>query len=529
MLTVGDLLRDLGLDPLAGETNLHAPVRWVHISELLDPTPWLRGGEILLTTGMSLETPESQREFLARLADHGLAGLGLGVGFAHAKVPDELVAAARERDFPLFEVPYETPFIAVTEKAAAAIVSEHYAALRRSIAAQERLQQVVLSERGLDGIATTLAGLVGGSVLVLDPRGAPLAEATFQLAVGDEALAALCETVGARSAPGAEPFVPDNEELRSRSLALPVVPSEEAAPPEAWLVAVKDAGGLAEFDRLLLHQAVSVVALELLRRRVAASTERRLAGDILAEVISRQLAGAKLARRLEPFGLGGQVTALVVAAADDAAAVARLETELADALEDESVSALVAADGPLVAALLPGFLEEELAAVAKRVRDRLAERLDVTVRAGLGRAVPAGDARRAYTEARCALEARALTGSTNGDGPATDVATYRDLGSFALLLSLQDSDALAQFCESVLGPIENGDARHGDELVRSLSVFLDENGHWERAARRLFCHRHTLRYRMRKVEELTARDLSRAGDRIELWLALRARELVSAS
>src|ERR1043166_2679302 len=112
MLTVGDLLRDLELESLAGEDSLDAPVRWVHISELLDPTPWLRGGEVLLTTGMQLDTADAQREFIGRLADHGLAGLGLGVGFAHAKAPDELVAVARERGFPLFEVPYETPFIA---------------------------------------------------------------------------------------------------------------------------------------------------------------------------------------------------------------------------------------------------------------------------------------------------------------------------------------------------------------------------------------------------------------------------------
>jgi purine catabolism regulator len=526
MLTVGDLLSDLELEPLAGEESLQSSVRWVHISELLDPTPWLSGGEVLLTTGMQLETPEAQREFLTRLADHGLAGLGLGVGFAHAKAPDELVAAARERGFPLFEVPYETPFIAVTEKAAAAIVSEHYAALRRSIAAQERLQQVVLSERGLDGISTTLAGLVGATALVLDPRGAPLAHATFQRSLDDDALTKLCEAVTERSAPGAEPFAPGDDELRSRALALPIVPSEEGAPPEAWLVAIKDTGGLAEFDRLVLHQAVSIVALELLRRRVAASTERRLAGDILAEVLSRQLAGAKLARRLEPFGLGGQVTALVMAPQDTGGPLAEIETALVEELEDASVSALVAVDGPIVSALLPGFLDEELFALATRLHQRVAERLGAPVRAAAGRAAPAGDARRAYMEARCALEARAVTGSRNGGSADAPVATYRDLGSFALLLALQDSDALDQFCESVLGPIENGDARHGDELVRSLSVFLDENGHWERAARRLYCHRHTLRYRMRKVEELTGRDLATAGDRIELWLALRARELV---
>src|SRR4051794_16402557 len=127
MLTVRELLRDLDVGVLAGEANLDAPVRWVHISELADPTPWLSGGELLLTTGLPVEAPEAQREYIARLADHGLAGLGFGVGFGHSEVPAALVEAAAERDFPLIEIPYDTPFIAVTEKAFARLVNEQYA------------------------------------------------------------------------------------------------------------------------------------------------------------------------------------------------------------------------------------------------------------------------------------------------------------------------------------------------------------------------------------------------------------------
>ena len=64
-------------------------------------------------------------------------------------------------------------------------------------------------------------------------------------------------------------------------------------------------------------------------------------------------------------------------------------------------------------------------------------------------------------------------------------------------------------------------------FIRSLEAFIEQNGQWERAARELYCHRHTLRYRIRRVEQLTGRDLSNARDRIEFWLALRARELVT--
>ena len=130
--------------------------------------------------------------------------------------------------------------------------------------------------------------------------------------------------------------------------------------------------------------------------------------------------------------------------------------------------------------------------------------------------------RHSFHEARCALEATAFD-----NGSAPEVASWRDLGAFTLLLSIQDDDALGLYCDSVLGPIEEGDEEYGGELLRSLEAFIEQNGQWERAAREVYCHRHTLRYRMRKVEELTGRDLSRAHDRIEFWLALRARELVS--
>src|SRR4029453_15806732 len=92
MLPLGDLIRDLEVPLVAGEAGLENAVRWVHISELEDPTPWLSGGELLLTTGMRLEDPGRQRAYVPLRGGHGLAGLGLGTGFAHGEIP----AALRE-------------------------------------------------------------------------------------------------------------------------------------------------------------------------------------------------------------------------------------------------------------------------------------------------------------------------------------------------------------------------------------------------------------------------------------------------
>jgi PucR family transcriptional regulator, purine catabolism regulatory protein len=554
MLTVRELLRDLDVRLMAGERSLNLPVRWVHISEILDPTPWLSGGELLLTTGMQLDTPEQAREYAVRLADHHLAGLGFGTGFKHATVPEALLEVAAEREFPVFEVPYELPFIAITEAAFTQLVNEQYAVLRRALAAQERLERLVLSERGLEALVSALATLIGAAVVVFDSRGEPLQQHAFRREIEPDALEALRGEVRERARRReARAFVPSLFE-GNQGLALPVAADgaprperdggsdparpgrEHVRPPEAWLVALKDAGPLSDFDRLTLRQAVTIVALELLRGRVAGDTERRLAGDVLDAIVSGELSGSELARRLGPFGLSDRVTAIVLGRDGDARiSVASLEAALWSGLREEAMPALVASVGQLACALVAGGADEDLFALGDRVAVVAERELDASVRLGIGRAMPTSDARRSFHEARCAMEALGLgvAGSSNGNGAGLSsgsrprVATYKDLGSFQLLLSLQDEEALRLFCDSILGPIEASEGPYGGELMRSLEAFIEENGQWERAAKRLYCHRHTLRYRIRRVEELTGRDLSSARDRIEFWLALRGRQLVA--
>ncbi len=223
MLTVRELLRELDVRVLAGESGLDLPVRWVHITELLDPTPWLSGGELLLTTGLQLDSPERQREFIGRLADAQLSGLGFGTGFTHPSIPTALLEAAGERDFPVFEVPYEVPFIAITEAAFTQLVNEQYAVLRRAITAHERLERIVLSERGLEALAGALASLIGGSVLVFDGRGELLARRAFRRPLDPEALSVLHGEVRERARRrDARAFLPAAGADGSRGLALPV-------------------------------------------------------------------------------------------------------------------------------------------------------------------------------------------------------------------------------------------------------------------------------------------------------------------
>jgi len=528
MLTVRGLVSEMGLELATGEDGADSPVRWVHISELPDPTPWLSGGELLLSTGIQLDTDRRQREFARLLAGHHLAGLGFGTGFDHDTLPPALVEEADALGFPVFEVPYELPFIAITEKAFTRLVNEQYEVLQRGIAIHKRLERLVLEESGLDEVVRALAAATGGAVCVLSGRGETISSKAFRRQVPDEAMEQVRAEVvrrsdelaagSARAMDSAE-FAPDHPDIAGRSLVLPVSLRGRGA-PQAWLVAARDTGGLGDFERLILQQAVTVVALELMRQRAMRDTERRLAGDVLAEALTGRLSDEELAMRLRPFGIGQSAAVLVFGGPDGAPAPAA-EAELDRFLADANVGALVATRERLLCAVVDVHENADPVALAARARDVLTED-GAPMRAAASRAAPVGALRRTFHEARCALEAAALA---NGSSPP--VASYRDLGAFQLLLSLQDDDALRLYCDSVLGPLEDASGEYGDELIRSLEAFIEQNGQWERAARELYCHRHTLRYRIRRVEQLTGRDLSSARDRIEFWLALRARELVT--
>jgi len=503
MLTVGALLSEAGLQLATGQASAQRSVRWVHCTELLDPTPWLTGGELILTTGIQLDGDARQREYIERLVGHGIAAVGLGVGFTHDHLPAALVDAAATHDLPVFEVPFELPFIAITERAFAHLVSEQYEALRRSTAIAARLERLVLEERGVGDVMRMVAEAIGGSATVLGARGEAIASSGSLEAAEWDALKAAVTAGGELAQDGP---------LAGRALVLPVV-GRDRAPAQAWLAGVCG-HGLGDFERLILQQASMVVALELMRVRIARDTERRLAGDVLAEALTGRLDRDEIAARLRPFGIGEEVAVLAFATADAVAAEPVLDAALARA----DVRSLVAVRGSLLCAIVDAAGRDPIE-LAGRMRAELAG-ADPDVRASASRAASAEALRRSFHEARCALEAVRFA---NGHTP--EVASHRDLGSFHLLLSLQDDEALRSYCDNVLAGVAEGDPDYADELLRSLDAYLEHNGHWERAAAEVFCHRHTLRYRIRRVEELTGRSLSNPRDRIEFWLALRGREL----
>jgi purine catabolism regulator len=474
LLTVRDIaeIHDLGLTVVAGADGLANEVGWLHVSELEDPTPFLEGGEFLLTTGLGIgDLATTQRAYLRRLARHGLAGLGFGVGFGFSDVPAAVVEEANTLGFPIVCVPYEVPFVAITKAAWTRLASAELERQTRALEVNERLADAVLQGRGVQALLAIVSSHLGCSLVLLDERGRVVAERRTGKRVSFD-----------------------------DGLELPLGGG-------AVLRAARDGQPFGEYDRLVLHHGQTAVGFELSRRRAVSAAELRLAGDLLEDLETDRLDDRDVSRRMTAFGLdASRAHAALLAVPVDGVASDRVRESVAELLDRRGVRHLSTARPDRAAFIVESTAEDDVLELARGIVDA-----QPGVRIGVGRPARGRALSRSLVEARAAI-----------DAVAAPVASYHDLGSLELLLSLPDG-ALEAFVDRVLGPTADN-AR----LAESLAALLDAGCRWSEAADALGVHRHTLRYRMDRLKERTGRHPDDPQQRMELWLAVKARQALDA-
>ena len=505
----------LGLSVVAGRGGLDRPIRWAHTSELSDPTRWLSGGELLLTTGLGLKgSPNVQRAYLKRLVDADLAGLGVGLGFGFDSVPTPILRAADRADFPVLEVPYPVPFIAITEAVSSALSKERMRELELSESVHDRLAQLVGAGSGPADVLEEVVALAPGWTYLFDLKGTVVAtshtrgmKAPPAASVWARLPRGLIDGTGAATSSTVGP--------EGSLLALPV----DTGKKHVGIVAFGKGSRLEVGDRLVVRHAVTLLGLLLAARRAVADVERRVAGDLLVEAVEGHVGGALLQRRLELAGFspGASVTVVLLDLSRcDTADPDRATALLDEGLEARSERSRAALTSTRPIGLVVGPDPEAIG------RDTLAFLLASDpglegARMAVGEAVDLKDLRRSYLSANLALQA----------APAShDLVTPRDLGAYSLLMANQPRPILESFVSSILGSILARDDERGSDLLPSVRAFVEAGGRWEEAAQTLGIHRHTLRYRINQAQELIERDLFSSEDRMEIWLAGKALDLL---
>ncbi|MER2135155.1 MAG: PucR family transcriptional regulator ligand-binding domain-containing protein [Arthrobacter sp.] len=469
-ISLTDLIsaEDLNLAVRGSAAITPVPVQWVAVTELEDPSPFLSGGEVVLTTGMRQRTGAVQRRFVESVHRAGALAIGFGTGLSLDRVPGPLLEEANRLGLPVFEVPYRTPFIAIGKLVADALSADHVEQLHELLSGHQALAKALLSGRGLTGLLNDLAEILGTEV-ALHQYGAQVF------------------STGTAAAHTEWHRVPIATGMRDRC-TLSV--AEPFGHPD------------------LIAYAQSLISVELnnqARRRVS---ERAVNGQLLDDIVAGKLTGQDAVHRLRTAGVDAgrrQLTLLVEVPAAQARQLASLplppsfQDAVSATCEDRLAVWIPDGDPAVLAAELGGYLQEA----------------GIPAKVGVGGSYtePAG-LRWGYYEAKEGL----LRGAAVNEP---------DRLSLASLLMASRDVPLADLAAEALDPLLAFDEAHDAELLPTLEKYLAVNGSVAKVAQALGLHRNTVRYRLTQIADLSGYDPAVTADRVHLYLALNVRRLTA--
>ncbi len=516
----------------AGADHLSNEVRWVHVSELGDISRLLRGGALLLTTGIALDlSPQGLQRYVESLAARRVSGLVVESGRRLEEAPPAMVGAAERQGLPLVVLRREARFVEITEQAHAFIIDSQVTELRFRQEIHEAFTEMAVEGADAQAIVgyaaraarrPILLSTVGGAVVHLE------AGAWDPRQVLDEW----------HSAAHLHRFTGQTELLDGRPswLVCPV-----RARGEVWgELVLREPGGLgAGRSRIVLERAAGALALNRLVERERLSLELQARRSLLDDLLKGASAAAGVAERAAALGFPLTGTVLVGGEVRWGGPEAprngpRAEVRAGDlgrqvaAAAGETRDHVLAAPRPdgrvqlLLSLLGPGSVEQRLGHLASAIHARVAARAlgEVLVAFG-GEVRDLHYARWSLEEAGQVLDAL--------PGPEGKIY-YRapDIRLRGLLRLLRQDERLISFAERELRPLLEADRRQRSDLLKVLGTYISHLGNKAETAAALGMSRPTLYARLRQIEALLAVDLTDGEALASLQVALLARQTARA-
>lgn len=521
MITLPHLVSALGseLRVAPGLAASNRPLSGVHVSELQDPTPYLEGGELLLTTGMPLAAGQAEvHAYVTRLAARGVSALGIGLGPWAATPPAALTQACRAAGLDLVLVPDGVPFQNVSRAFWGLTLKDGTAGLRDFLGTQTALARAATRPDATAAVIRGLAQALGGWAAYVPADGAP---PTVWPGDVEPLLPTLREDLARLNRSGAHSAA--TFELHGQ----PVVahPIMGASRTHGFLV-IGSGRTLGGPDRQVISTVCTLLAMRARQREIVTDATATLGGAVVRLLHAGQTESARLVA--DEVGLGPlpeRVRWLVLRtgpARDAAAALATAERMLGSERMLGTTQIPGAEEGPLP--WLNAMLGALLGAMHRVEEDGT---LAVLLPAGGNPPGPASTVAASQPPTNPGSELPPLpewAGGALGEVVALSAASQ------ALTLTRRAADQAASGTitlpgtprpERAEGWLEELRAYERADLLPTVTAYLRCRGRWEDAARELGAHRNSVRHRIGVASDLLGVDLDDPDVSAELWLALR--------
>ena len=533
-LTIAQALSELPIlskaRVVAGDIGLHHIIRWTHIMDHPDLVPWIKDGNLFMTTAFGLVVyPETQVGLVARLAEKGVVGMLVNIGRYMLEIPRELIEAADQLDFPILTLPWDVDLVEVTYAIHERIISEHNALNEMVFHIHEVLTKIVLDGGGLPMLTQSLAELLRRSVTIEDTDLQLLAHATSEN-IDEVRRRSIAE---GRTPPEVVDFLTKGglfERLRRepRPFRVPVAPEvgltleRIIAPIMAglhlygyiWVIASDRP--LTELDYLALERGASVAALILSRQEAVYEAEQRVKTELWGSLLEADAESIyNLSTTVRKLGLHNGYQILVIEDRLTAVPLRSLSRLVNEVLGAEAVPATVVEWSGTLILLYGSVATDSSLAIAQRILDLSTPRGHQLV---IGLSSPhtqTVDMRRCYQEAMDALHVGAGLADRGG------VWVFDQLGFLCWLQALPPEIRRANRFSAIINSIAAADYEKGTELLKTLEAYLDHRAAAAATAAALFIHRNTLYQRLSKLQDDWHLDLDDPLTFFNLYVALK--------
>lgn len=534
---------------IAGRKGLDREIIWVTVIEVLDEIQLLQKGEFLITTAFGLtDIPRLLDELIPRLVESKLAGLAIQTGYYLDKIPASIIQQCDHYDFPLLEMPKQLKFSELTMAITKRIINRQMETLEYAQRIHERLTQVLLQSKGLPQVAAVLSDLLESPVRILDAHYNLLADAGLPEnsnflqvnRIRDEYQAITKSRLPCSAQNMIRIRACDVSDSPDQFLHALIVGHEVYG----YISVISNKPDLADMEKIAIASAATISTLEIIKERAVWETEERVKGDFIDDLLENTIITDTVLRRRANylgFNLDNKFCVLIMQfvtlntrAANYSEAVfqetkKRLFSLVRFSLQSYQRQALLKYKNNKLVVLLQVEHEatpaEEKATISKQaqaLRKSIATEISVATAIGVGRIYKhLSDMAKSHQEAEQVLQ----IGQRLHDQDF--VLFYDDLGPYSLFAGPLNEAELLNFYEHTVADVIDYDARHKSELIPTLEAFIQCNNNLKETAAALFIHRHTLKYRLNRICEISRLDPESTRDQFQLQLGLIVARLLS--
>lgn len=533
---------------VAGHGGMNKIITRVNVMADPDILHWLSEGELLLTTAYSFRKDdiEIQKKLIIECSKKKLAGIGIKIYPYIECLSKEVMDLADSLDFPIIDLYYATAFSDIMTPIFMEIFNKQAALLQKMETVHNDLMTVVLKGGSVREIVKTLKKTINNPIIVRDHNfheyiyhKDKLENVDYEKLIEKSSIFFDNNYENKKTNLKVEKLEKVDEKIIKKTI-VPIIVKGQV---DGHIIVWETNRPISNFDKVALESASTIIALEFLKKSSVYEVEHRYKIEFFEDLISgdeKRKVAAVNRGNIYKLDQGGYYTVLNMNLLNFSEQNKKRKQESMDnnkakfllklekALSSQQCQGLTLSKEDTIIILIMVSSEEDVKNQVKAYGEIIKHIAKETFREGNFIIGVGGNYRglekvyKSAKEAQRAIEAGALLSKDK-------IMHFDDLGVYKILCKESLKEELFSLYIQTLGSLVEYDRVKNTELVKTLQIFFEVNGNLKKMSEILFTHYNTILYRIRRIKQITGRDIDNPEDRFNLETALKIMKILKVS